>query len=69
MRSAGPMRDAPTDCRGRLDLAEMVARIERQQEETRKSIARQRWQAGLVTAGGFAALIGGLLTILAALHP
>ena len=87
------MSDIPTDYRGRLDLAELVARIERQQEETRKFIAEQHklaaerdklaaealklhrdrvlapWQVAVVTLGGLAALVGGLLTILKALHP
>jgi hypothetical protein len=35
------MSDIPIDYRGRLDLADLVSRIERQQEETRKFAAEQ----------------------------
>jgi len=35
------MSDIPTDYRARLDLSDLVARIERQQEETRKFVAEQ----------------------------
>jgi cytoskeletal protein RodZ len=35
------MSDIPVDTRTRLDLDELVARIERQQEETRKFVAEQ----------------------------
>lgn len=35
------MSDFPADYRNRLDLAELVSRIERQQEETRKFVAEQ----------------------------
>ena len=35
------MSDLPTDYRDRLNLAELVSRIERQQEETRKFVSEQ----------------------------
>ena len=35
------MSDIPTDYPTRLNLAELVARIERQQEETRKFVSEQ----------------------------
>jgi hypothetical protein len=35
------MSDIPEDLRERLDIAELVSRIERQQEETRKFTAEQ----------------------------
>jgi hypothetical protein len=35
------MSDIPADYRTRLDLAELVSRIERQQEETRKFVSEQ----------------------------
>jgi hypothetical protein len=35
------MSDAPADWRPRLELDELVSRIERQQEETRKFVAEQ----------------------------
>lgn len=35
------MSDIPADYRSRLDLAELVARIERQQEEVRKFVAER----------------------------
>ena len=35
------MSDIPVDYRSRLDLAELVSRIERQQEETRKFVSDQ----------------------------
>lgn len=87
------MSDAPTDYRARLDLSDLVTRIERQQEETRKFVAEQHklaaerdklaaearkldrdrtlapWQVAIVTMGGLAALVGGLLTIVKAVHP
>ena len=87
------MSDIPTDYRTRLDISDLVARIERQQEETRKFVAEQHkldaearkleaearkldrdrilapWQVVVVTVGGIAGLIGGLLTILKAVHP
>jgi hypothetical protein len=65
------MSDVPADWRPRLELDELVARIERQQEETRKFVAEQHklmaeakkfgrdwWIIPLTVLGG---IVAGLL--------
>lgn len=74
------MSDAPLDLReqiARIDRA--IEETHKFTTESRKLEAEARkldrdrtlapWQVGIVTMGGLAALVGGLLTILKAVHP
>jgi hypothetical protein len=68
------MSDAPIDQKFRLDLDDTVARIERQQAETRKFVAemnklteealkfrRDRWLAPVVAVASVLAAVGALV--------
>ena len=66
------MSDIPADYRGRLDLAELVARIERQQEETRKFVAEQHKlmaEAKKLGRDPWFLLIGAIIAAVAARLP
>jgi hypothetical protein len=64
------MGDMPTDYPTRLDLAELVARIERQQEETRKFISEQHKldaEAAKLPVDRYMVPVVAILTLIAAL--